>query len=73
MENPNLDSCVREAKRLIPRNGIGKDMHLVLDGVLHQRSQDVGVDIGRVANACKPLPWDWAKSTVKLLERAAQE
>lgn len=72
MADLKIQSCVREAKRLIPRSGLGKDMHTVLDDVLHQRSRDVAADLARVANACKPLPWGWAKSAVEQLEKAAQ-
>lgn len=70
MVDSKIKSHILEAKRLIPRGGLGKDMHHVLDDVLHERSEDVVADIARVSNACKPLTWEWAKSAVELLEKA---
>lgn len=73
MSIPEINSCIREAKMLIPHGGLGKDMHLILDDVLHKRSDDDLADVERVASACKPLPWDWAKRAVELLGKAAQQ
>lgn len=70
MVDSKIKSYILEAKRFIPHAGMGKDMHDVLDDVLHERSEDVVADIARVSNACKPLTWEWAKSAVDVLERA---
>lgn len=73
MSTQEINSCIREAKRVIPDGGLGKDMHLLLDDVLHKRSDDDLADVERVASACKPLPWDWAKRAVELLGKAAAQ
>lgn len=74
MSSEQINSYIQEAKQLIPRGGqLGKDLHLILDDVLHQRSSDVLADIERVGNACKLLSWEWAKSAFELLEKAADE
>lgn len=73
MPTQEINSYLREARQLIPPGGLGKDMHLVLDDVLHKRSADDLADIERVVNACKPLPWEWAKSATDLLVKAADQ
>jgi len=62
---------VGQAKAIIPRGGIYGDMHVVLAEVLNRKSEDTLKDLRRVRNACEPLPWEWAQTALKLLERAA--
>ena len=66
-----MQSYVRQAQGMIPRSGMGKDMHIVLADVLEMRSTDALADLECVRDACKPLPFEWAQTAATLLDKAA--